>query len=137
MAYFNKIGLLILDDEQAKFLVCEKDNFTNDFIMPGGKIEEGENDIECLKRELAEELQVDVDEASLKFIGEYLDVAAGDWTKDVSIKLYLGKIIGKPKPSQEIIGIEWLSKDDLSHPRLSPIIKNKIIPDLIARKILK
>jgi 8-oxo-dGTP pyrophosphatase MutT (NUDIX family) len=137
MAYFNKIGLLLLSEDETKFLVCEKNNFTTDFIMPGGKIERGESDIECLKRELKEELQVQIDDASLKFLGEYIDVAAGDPTKDVSIKLYQGKITGTPKPSQEITGIQWLGREDLAHPRLSPIIKNKIMPDLIARNILK
>lgn len=137
MAYFNKIGLLYLNDDQSKFLVCEKDNFTSDFIMPGGQVDDGENDEECLVREIKEELDVDTDKTSLVFIKEYVDVAAGDPTKDVSIKLYEGKIIGEPKPSAEIIKFHWVGKDDLSHPRLSPIIKNKILPDLIAKNILK
>jgi 8-oxo-dGTP pyrophosphatase MutT (NUDIX family) len=136
MAYFNKIGLLFLNEDQTKFLVCEKNHFTSDFIMPGGQIEIGEDDIKCLVREIREELDVEMDVTSLKFINEYNDVASGDSTKDVSIKLYLGKIIGEPKPSQEIIGFQWMSKDDMSNPRLSPIIKNKIIPDLIVKKIL-
>jgi len=137
MAYFNKIGLLLLNDDQSKFLVCEKDNFTSDFIMPGGQIDEGENDVKCLVREIDEELAVKTDETSLKFINEYIDVAAGDPTKDVSIKLYMGEIVGEPKPSAEIIKFHWIGRDDLSHPRLSPIIKNKILPDLIAKNILK
>lgn len=41
MAYFNKIGLLLLNEDQTKFMVCEKDNFTSDFIMPGGQLDEG------------------------------------------------------------------------------------------------
>lgn len=137
MAYFNKIGLLLLNDEQNKFLVCEKDNFTSDFIMPGGQVEDSEDDKECLAREIKEELDVDTDKTSLVFIKEYVDVAAGDPKKDVSIKLYQGKIIGKPQPSAEIVKFHWLSKDDVSHPRLSPIIKNKILPDLIAKNILR
>jgi len=137
MAYFNKIGLLLFNDDRTKFMVCEKNNFTSDFIMPGGQIEEGEDDLKCLAREINEELSVETDEASLKYINEYLDVAAGDLTKDVSIKLYEGKIIGEPKPSAEIIKFYWIGKDDLAHPRLSPIIKNKILPDLIAKNILK
>lgn len=136
MAYFNKVGLLILNDDATKFLVCEKSYFTTDFIMPGGRIEPGENHVECLIRELHEELQVDIDQASLEFLGEYVDVAAGDPTKDVSIMLYRGKILGEPVPSNEIIGFQWIGKDDLAHPRLSPIIKNKLLPDLIARNIL-
>ena len=137
MAHFNKIGLLLLNDDQTKFLVCEKNNFTSDFIMPGGQVDDGENDKECLVREIKEELDVDTDKTSLVFIKEYVDIAAGDPTKDVSIKLYQGKIIGKPKPSAEIIKFHWIGRDGLSHPRLSPIIKNKILPDLIVKNILK
>lgn len=137
MAYFNKIGLLYLNNDQSKILVCEKNNFTSDFIMPGGQIDDGENDEECLVREIKEELDVDTDKTRLVFIKEYVDIAAGDPTKDVSIKLYEGKIIGEPKPSAEIIKFHWVGKGDLSHPRLSPIIKNKILPDLIAMNILK
>lgn len=137
MAYFNKIGLLLLNDDQSKFLVCEKDNFTSDFIMPGWRLEEGEDDIACIVREITEELDVKLDVLSLRYINDYTDVAAGDQTKDVSIKLYEGNIIGEPKPSNEIIKFYWIGKDDMSHPRLSPIIKNKIMPDLIAKSILK
>lgn len=137
MAYFNKVGLLLLSDDQTKFMVCEKDNFTSDFIMPGGRIEKGETDMECLSREIKEELAVSLDLSSVNYLGEYVDVASGDATKDVSIRLYAGKIIGEPKPSQEILKFYWLGKNDLAHERLSPVIKNKILPDLIARKILK
>jgi len=136
MAYFNKIGLLLLSEDQTKFLVCEKNNFTSDFIMPGGQINEGESDRECLAEEIEEEMAVKVDEASLKFIGEYIDVAAGASTKDVSIKLYEGKIIGEPKPSAEIIKFHWIGKEDLSNHRVSSIIRNKIIPDLVKKSIL-
>lgn len=137
MAYFNKIGLLLLNDDQTKFLVCEKDNFTSDFIMPGGQLDENENDTDCLARETKEELDVDLDKTSLKFINSYTDIAGGDATKDVAIKLYQGKVIGTPKPSQEMVKFYWIGKNDLNHPRLTPIIKNKILPDLIAKKILK
>ena len=105
--------------------------------MPGGQLDESENDVKCLVREIDEELAVKTDETSFRYINEYIDVAAGDSTKDVSIKLYKGKIIGKPKPSAEIIKFHWIGKDDLSHPRLSPVIKNKILPDLIKKNILK
>lgn len=137
MAYFNKIGLLLLNEDQTKFLVCEKDNFTSDFIMPGGQLDEEEDDRECLTREIKEELAVETDKKSLEYIDEYIDVAAGAPTKDVSIKLYKGNIVGDPKPSMEMIKFHWIGKEDLSNSRISPIIRNKIIPDLIAKNILK
>ncbi len=62
--------------------------------------------------------------------------AAGDPTHDVSIELYEGKIIGKPKPSTEIKAIHWIGKTAVNNPRVAPLIRNKIIPDLVERKIL-
>jgi len=137
MAYFNKIGLLILNKEKTKFLVCEKskENVTSDYIMPGGQFEEKSVE-ECLRNEIKEELNCKIDFKSLKYIGEYVDVAAGMPNKDVSIKLYSGKIIGKPVPSTEIKFIHWIGKEDKNNLRVSPIIRNKIIPDLVRKKIL-
>ena len=137
MVNFNKVGMLLLSNDETRFLVCQKNHFTSKFIMPGGRFEKCENDEECLTREIKEELDVDIDITSLKFIGQYQDVAAGDPNKDVVIRLYKGKVVGEPKPTNEIIRFHWISKDDVSNPLVSPIIKNKIIPDLIKRKILK
>lgn len=138
MAYYNKIGMLIFNEEKTKFLVCEKspEHVTSDYIMPGGKLEE-ENDIECLKAEIKEELNCEVDVGSLTFIDEYTDVAAGRPDRDVSIRLYTGNIIGVPTPSTEIKNIHWIGADDQTNSRISPIIRNKILPDLISKRVLK
>ena len=103
MAHYNKIGLLVLSESGMQFLVCEKypQFVTSDYIMPGGQLNE-ENDVECLKAEIKEELNCEVDVASLEYIGEYTDVAAGRPERDVSIRLYGGKLIGHPTPSTEI-----------------------------------
>ena len=85
MAYLTKIALLLLNDDQTKFLVCEKENLPSDFIMPGGQIEEGESDGECLQREIGEELSCEWDEPSIELVGEYEDFASGDPTKDITI----------------------------------------------------
>ncbi|MFA6064839.1 MAG: NUDIX domain-containing protein [archaeon] len=139
MAYYNKIGLLVLNSDQTKFLVCMKAKSAKDYfyLMPGGKIEKGETDIECLVREIKEELSCKVDLPSLKFIAEYIDVAAGHPDKEVSIKLYSGKLIGSPVPSMEIKEIHWVGKEAVNDPKNSPISTNKIIPDLVKNGILK
>lgn len=138
MTYYNKIGLLVLNDDATKFLVCEKyaENVTSDYIMPGGKLEE-DNDIECLRNEIMEELKCEVDMGSLELVGEYTDVAAGRPDRDVAIKLYKGKIIGTPTPSTEVKEVHWIGKEGAEDQRVSPIIRNKIIPDLVRKGILK
>lgn len=140
MAYYNKIGLLILNESGDKFLVCEpgekyEEKRVTQYLMPGGQLE-GESDIKCLQREIQEELNCDMEVGNIKFINEYNDIAATPG-KDVMIRLYSGKLIGEPKPSSEIGALHWIGKEDLINQKVSPIIRNKIIPDLIEKKILK
>jgi 8-oxo-dGTP pyrophosphatase MutT (NUDIX family) len=138
MAYYNKVGLLVLNETGDQMMVCEKDpsNVTSDYILPGGQLEEA-NDIECIEREIEEELSCKVDVSSLEFIAEYEDVAAGRPDRDVNIRLYQGKLIGEPIPSSEIKYIHWIGAEAITNPKSSPILRNKILPDLIAKGILK
>lgn len=138
MAYYNKIGLLILDSDHTKFLVCQKyaQNVTADYIMPGGKNDE-DDDLECLRNEIKQELNCKIDFNTLKYIGTYEDMAAGRPERTVEIKLYQGSIIGEPKASEEVEFLTWIGKEALDDDHVSPIIRNKILPDLLARGIIK
>lgn len=141
MAYYNKIGLLVLNKDKTKFLVCEPgdryiEKTVTQYIMPGGLFDEQTIE-ECLKAEIAEELGCKLDTSTIQYIGEYIDVAASDPNKEVSIKLYEGTLIGFPVPSTEIGALHWIGKEDISNDKVSSIIKNKIIPDLIKRNILE
>lgn len=136
MAYYNKTGLLLLSDDQTKFLVCKKEGLDK-WIIPGGKFEKDEDDINCLKREIKEELNVGIDENSLRFVGEYVDISADNSSKDILIRLYQIETIGTPKPSAEINALHWIGRGDIKNLKVTPITRNKIIPDLIKRKILK
>jgi 8-oxo-dGTP diphosphatase len=136
MADFNKVGLLVQQDN--KFLLCRKHYTTSKLIMPGGQIEPGESFEECLIREIHEELGNDVDVVDIDYINTYSDIAAIDDPaihKTVEIVLYSGKLMGTPTASSEIHELVWFdSTSDISD--LSPIIADKILPDLIKRKIL-
>jgi len=135
---FDKIGLLIVLND--KVLLCRKKDYTSKLILPGGKIETGEDDITCLKREIKEELGSDNEIiGDPSYIGTYIDKAASDdlsENKIVRIKLYQGNIAHKAKPTSEIKETIWFTQDS-NWDDLSPIIKNKIFPDLIKRGILK
>ena len=54
----DKVGGIILKDK--KILVERKNNNKEECIIPGGKRENNETDLETLKRELKEELSVDL-----------------------------------------------------------------------------
>ena len=67
----DKVGGVILKDKQI--LVQRKKNKREECIIPGGKRKGKETDFETLKRELQEELTVDL--VSAEFFGGYDDIA--------------------------------------------------------------
>lgn len=141
MADFNKVAVLILNNDQTRFLVNEPKALpsaaTTQYLMPGGKVKADESEVDCLKRKVKEELNVEIDPKTVKLVGEYMDVAASDQIKTVSIKLYSINIIGELRPYGETEKLHWVGMADIPNMKISSIIRNKIIPDLIARKILK
>lgn len=132
MADYNKIGLVVV--RAGAILLCRKKRGTSSLILPGGCLEAGESALECLARELREELgEVSVD--GLEYVGAYADRAAGDEGKTVHIELYRGELRGAPAPHAEIAELVWFGPGD-DRERLAPSLRNKILPDLIARGIL-
>jgi len=135
MADYNKVALLTLLGE--RILLCRKGRLAAKLILPGGCIDPGESAMECLTRELREELG-DVEANNLQFIGEYRDMAATespDIVKTLHIQLYQGELQGVPAASSEIVELVWFGPDsDFS--QLTPIMIRQILPDLIRREIL-
>lgn len=135
MADFNKIGLITV--QKDAFLLCRKNHFTSKLILPGGRIEKDEDSMACLTRELHEELG-EVSAIHIHYIGTYQDIAHSDdpsIIKTLEIKLFSGDLTGTPRPCSEIIELVWFNKES-NIEELTPILKNKILPDLIRKKIL-
>ncbi len=132
MADIEKAGLLLLRD--ARILLCRKKRGSPLLILPGGKFEPGETAIQCLQRELREELG-EVTATGLQHLGTYTDRAASDPNKTVRIELYQGELAGTPVASAEIGELVWFSQA-ADWAQLAPSLANRILPDLIARGLL-
>lgn len=118
-----------------KFLVCKEDGLDK-YIMPGGKIENKENFIECLLREIKEELDVEVNKKSLVYLGKL--IGEGEKNTFLEVELYQGKVVGELKPSGEIKAIEWIGKNDKNKiEQSSRFIKNEIIPFLLKKGMIR
>jgi 8-oxo-dGTP diphosphatase len=136
MAEFNKVGLLV-QDETGRFLMCRKDRDTSRLILPGGRIEDGETDRECLNRELVEELG-QVTARNVEWVGLYTAIAHNDdpnIRKTLEIRLYKGDLEGIPTAHGEIQELFWFGQDD-DPALLTPIFTDHILPDLRRRGIL-
>lgn len=125
MKTIRKVALAVFRNE--KLLQVRSKSQENVFYTLGGKIKEGESDIECLRREVKEEIGCDIDKSSIKFLTEFEDIAHGKGGALVNIRMYGGKLIGDPKPSSEIVEIDYFdTSSDKKH--LSIIAQRTIFP---------
>lgn len=125
MKIIGKVALAVF--KKKKLLQVRTHQQEQVFYTLGGKVEEGESEIECLKREVREEVGCEVDESSLKFLHEFEDVAHGKEDTLVNIRMYMGNLIGEPKPTSEVSEIGYFdSNSDKRH--LSEIAQRQIFP---------
>ncbi|MBW2973445.1 NUDIX domain-containing protein [Candidatus Woesearchaeota archaeon] len=127
MTTIRKAGALIINDKK---LLIVKPKGKPYFINPGGKYEAGETAENCLRRELKEELQVNV--TSMKHFKTYTVDKAAHSNHPLILELYFVKISGKIIPSSEIAIFQWMSKADFDARKFNtPSSFEKYIPDLI------
>ncbi len=121
----RKIGIAILQDK--KILMARSKKNTEIFYVPGGKLEQGESDIECLKRECKEELNVEIKTESIQYLNTFEGPAHGQPEGTlINTKLYLGEPLREPKASSEIEEIKYFSSQDQK--QLSEFAAHYIFP---------
>ena len=121
----RKVGLAHLRDK--KILMVRDNKNDKVFLNLGGKVEEGETDIQCLAREVKEELEVDLDLDSLEFLGEFEAPAHGKPNARVNIRLYKGDFSGEPKTTDEIVEFKYMDSS-IDPEYLSEISIKQIFP---------
>ncbi|HEY4020777.1 MAG TPA: NUDIX domain-containing protein [Pseudonocardiaceae bacterium] len=89
------------------------------FYLPGGKREPGESDPNALAREIAEELGVRIDPASVRLFDLIQDRADG-WAngREVRMACYWAEHDGELVPGREIAELAWIGLADA--PKLAP-----------------
>jgi len=121
----NKIALAVFKDKKLLLVRSHKNEMV--FYSLGGKKNEGETDIDCLKREVFEEVGCEIDPASIKFLKQFEEIAHGKETTWLVIRMYGGKLIGELEPSSEIAEVGWFdSNSDPIH--LSEMAQRQFMP---------
>ena len=103
----DKVGLLFIRDR--KVLMTRTKGHTTP-LQPGGKRDGDETDLQCLSREIKEELGCELDVNSAQLFGVYYAQA---WNKPdgamIRMPMYFANLLGEPKANAEIEEILWYS----------------------------
>ncbi len=103
------VGAAII--EQGKLLACARADppeLAGRWEFPGGKVEDGESEIEALVRECEEEIGVKVEVGAR--IGEDIPLGRG-WAV---LKVYLARLLDGQRPQcLEHAELRWLDRDQL------------------------
>ncbi len=127
-----RIAGIIIQDNKLLMLLGKG---YSELWTPGGKIEVGESDEECLQRELKEEIGVELTES--KFFKKYNTVSFYNPEKGLIERVYIVKIQGEIKPDAEIESFIWFTKEDYERKKFPMITHTEkdLIPDLIREGI--
>lgn len=111
MNFIDKLGLILIQD--GKVLMVKSAN-SDRLLLPGGKREKGESDIEALKREIREEISVELVDESIKLFGLFEGQAHGKPEGTLlRITAYEAQVLGELAPASEIQALEWVGLDEV------------------------
>ena len=103
-----KTAALVCVQERKVLLVRVRDNTI--WYFPGGKIDAGESADEAVLREVKEELDIELSNADISYLGETV-TDNHDRTDTVSIQCFAATINQKIEPCAEISEIRWFDLD--------------------------
>nr|WP_242100726.1 GNAT family N-acetyltransferase [Stutzerimonas stutzeri] len=89
------IAIACLFDEQGRVLVVRKRG-TRFFMLPGGKAERGERPLDTLRRELHEELDLQLAEADFQPLGHFQAPAANEPGHQVEADVFMARLPRAP-----------------------------------------
>lgn len=113
---FDVVGALI--EDKGKFLVCQRqdnDLFGSLWEFPGGKVEKGEDKKAALKRELKEELGIQVKVG--KLINTFEDEIPA---MKITVYLYRCNITKGTPRCLECQDLKWITLDKIGSLNLAP-----------------
>ncbi len=134
MRTIRKCALLLVKNGK---LLLSREFGENRFLTVGGSFEDGESDLQCLQRELLEEVGTNAGENTLKFLNEFVDTDGAE--KIIHIRAYAGELENEPVATGEIEELKWFSRGDLEilpEEIITRITKHKILPFLVEKGML-
>jgi 8-oxo-dGTP diphosphatase len=106
-------GALCVDDGRLLLARRAVAPFQGFWDIPGGFLEEGEDPLDGLRRELKEETGLEI--APERFLGVWIDHYGGDSTAKSTLNLYwTARVVGgDATPADDVAELRWFDQDDL------------------------
>ncbi len=122
------VGLVHI--EAGRLLVVRSRN-KKAFYLPGGKIEAGESLADALRREVREELGIELERPVV--LKRYVAPAYGEGEGAmVDMTCFTAQLLGVPQPTSEIAELTYVTRDEYrEHAETAPAI-HEVLSDLVA-----
>ena len=122
-----RIAAALMSRSDGRVLLVRK-KATESFMQPGGKIETGEHPQDALRRELSEELGIDIDPSEMTYVGRYTAPAANEPGRQVDAEVFRIDIAHPVAPGAEIEEILWLDPSTPGAVKLAPLTRDNLLP---------
>lgn len=122
-----RIAAALISRDDGHVLLVRK-RATESFMQPGGKIEAGEHPQAALRRELSEELGIEVDPNEMTYVGRYTAPAAHELGRLVDAEIFRVAVARSVSPGAEIEEILWLNPNAPGSVKLAPLTRDLLLP---------
>ncbi|RLV55637.1 NUDIX domain-containing protein [Aeromicrobium phragmitis] len=102
---------------------------TGTFMQPGGKPEPGERPVDTIRRELAEELELDLSEDDVEYLGAFESAAANEPGHRVRADAFRVRPVAPAvECAAEIAELRWIGPADLDIVPIAPLSTEFLLP---------
>ncbi|EIK51742.1 hypothetical protein YO5_07513 [Stutzerimonas stutzeri TS44] len=126
------IAIACLFAEPRRILVVRKRG-SHYFMLPGGKSEPGETPMQTLRRELWEELGLQLEESAFQPLGHHSAPAANEPGHWVEAQVFQANLTQAVQAQAELEELGWLDLPPARTEHLAPLLREKILPLLLER----
>jgi len=128
MQKFNVRVYAIVHNDKKQILIC--DEVHNGFTMtkfPGGGLEWGEGILECLKRELMEEFQLQIQHSELFYVNDFFQQHYLRKEEQVIAIYHRCTVLGEPKAQEPNVQFRWVNRESLISDMMTFASDKKIV----------